>query len=218
MLILPQRKLIRKAPVSSLAFQASNTSTSSSITGPATIQAGDLLILSDFAAGFELTAAVPSGFNIETNIAQFILRHILSWKIADGSEAGASLVGMDTTAHAKILFVFRPDVPITEVTVASGGDEGTSGDPASQIVTGSEASSPVVIIGAYNLGNNSSTASINSRAFSPAKTAEINVHPISTMDSWLAYRIYNSSPSETTIDMGDSGDYNFLVSRYFQVA
>lgn len=212
-------------PPTTLSFQASATSTGSTITGPSSIQAGDLLVLSDIriGPGSPPTAVVPSGFTSTQSsvsggafFSQF--RHILSYKIADGSEASASLTGMAGDGGSKILFVFRPDNPITTVTPASGGAQATTGNPTSQTVAASGGTPPLVIIGAYATVHGD-TVTIDPRTFTPAKTDEVRRNAVfGTIDHWLAYRVYDSSPADTSIDMDDEGDENSLLSRYFSVS
>jgi hypothetical protein len=117
------------------------------VTGPATIQAGDLLVLADKAKnggwdGVPATAApsgftVPSGVNINDGAA---VRQIISYKIADGTEASASLAGMSGTASPgdeKVLWVFRGNRPIETVSAHGVNGQITDGNPALQAIMAS---------------------------------------------------------------------------------
>jgi hypothetical protein len=216
-----------------LAFQSSATSQdSATITGPADIIAGDLLVLSDVSmrVSSNPTTVVPSDFDIEQNAVADVgfgmrLRHILSSKIATGAEASASLTGMGHNAKSKILFVFRPDNPITSKTGASGGGVVSTGNPSSQNVAAASGTPPLVVIGGYACISEPFVEAgiIDPRTFSPAKTAEVQIQYSDgaeevEIDHWLAYRIYNTGPADTSIDMDDEDEGNSLVSRHIQVS
>jgi hypothetical protein len=200
--------------LTTLAQVASATSTAQTITGPAGILAGDLLVLWDHASNSTTTiptAAVPSGFSTVTNDTLvagvgFGSRNIASIKIATGVEASASLTGMTgTNVIRKALYVFRGDVAITSAMALDAASEYTDGDPASQTVNASGGTPPLVVIGCYR-----SADVLDPRSFSPAKDGEIN--PTTTL--YLAYKIYNASPQDVTIDMEDEIEGSGLASFY----
>jgi len=201
------------AALSSLSQAASATSTAATITGPAGILAGDLLVLWDTAesVGSVPTTVVPTGFAVISNLDNGSSnRTLLSAKIADGSEASAALTGMNgDSANRKSLYVFRGNTPITTYVANDVGEETTTGDPTAQTCNASGGTVPLVVIGAYR-----ALAAIDPRTFtvggSPAKDGEIN--PATT--SYLAYKIYNTAPADVVIDMDDEGARQFLVSCY----
>lgn len=198
----PAGAAIGKAgPATSLTFQASATSTDSAdITAPASIKAGDLLILVDMVLDNSTpNGNIPSGFTLFQDDARTSSeqrgRITLSGKIADGSEAGATLTGSfaPDANSTKILFVFRPDNPITSMVGFSGDAVATAGtnDPAAQTVTIGGNEAPLAIIAGYSPTG-------TTRLFSPAEDDSI------VADGKEArYKIYNSSPQDTTVDMGD---------------
>lgn len=201
------------AQLTTLSEQASATSTSSSVTGPASIAEGDLLVLLDRAQSSISVPAkvIPSGFTeiADTNDGIYT-RQVASYKIADGSEASASLTGMNgAVSNDKALYVFRGDVAITSVNVSTPNAEITSIDPAQQTVSASGGTAPLVVLACYGTYF---LYAISPRTFSPAKDGEIN----SGTDLYLAYKIYNSSPSDVTVDMDDEGFYNTLQSFYIE--
>lgn len=200
------------AAVTSLALEDSALSTGATITGPASIQAGDLLILKDRPSqtGSVPSTAVPSGFSIISNIDNgTTTRVILSYKIADGSEASATLTGMSSAnTSRKELLVFRANSPITAVNVQSVNGEFTTGDPSPQTVTASGGELPLVVIGSYA----TASAIPDPRGMSPDKDGEIN----SGNQSYTAWKIYNESPADVTVDMDDEGTTNILQSCYIE--
>jgi hypothetical protein len=198
----------------SLTVPASATSTATTITAPADIQAGDVLLLLDKASdidGGSPTAVVPTGFtNISTLNDTSVQTQICSYKIADGSEASSTITGMVGGNNVrKAMIVIRPDAPATAVNVGSLGAEISNANPAAKSVTASAGSPALIVIGAY--GN--AFAAISPRTFSTTADAEIT--PATNL--YLAYKIYNSSPADTSIDMDDEGTSNALQGFYLEV-
>jgi hypothetical protein len=192
--------------LTSLSQVLSATSLAATITVPAGVQGGDLLVLLDNALGATVPATViPTGFTSIGNINDGgQARQILSYKIADGSEASTSITGMDSTSETKALYVFRGDAPITSASPASVNGEATTGNPVSQTVTSGSGLAPLIVIGGYG-----ANVAVSPRTMSPAKDGEIN--PSTVM--YLAYKIYNLSPSDVSVDMDDEG-INYLQSCY----
>src|SRR3972149_6788610 len=201
-------------PVTSIAFQDSATSTASTITGPATILAGDVLFLADRARNSTgvPTTVVPTGFTSIGNINDgFDSRQICSYKIATGAEASASITGMNGTAeNRKALYVMRPNSAASVVTIASVGGQFTDSNPAAQNVTAGSGVAPLVVFGAYG----TDSAAISPRTFSTTADGEITP----STNFYFAYKIYNSSPADSSIDMDDEGVANSLQSFYAQIA
>jgi hypothetical protein len=197
-----------------IAFQASATSTAATVTGPASIQAGDVLLLGDRArntVGLP-TAVIPTGFTEIASTASdgTTSRTRLSYKIADGSEASASITGMDgTSTDNKVLLVFRPSTPATVLTFADPGQETTDVNPTSQTITASGGAVPLIVGATYG-----SSAAVDPRSSTPAMDAEVS----SSTLFYFGYKIYNSAPSDHTVDMDDEGATNTLQSFYVEVA
>lgn len=195
--------------LTTISFVGSTTSTAATITGSASVVAGDLLILWDVAINSSgtPTSAIPTDFN---TIVDFdgggLTKAIASYKIADGSEASASLTGMDgTSSDRKILGVWRGDVDFTSVTVRSLNSQMTTGNPTGQSCTAASGTPPLLLIGAYYSSGAITTRSITPGAF----TAEIS----NGTGFYLNYLIYDSAPASQTIDMADFGN-NALTSFY----
>lgn len=198
---------------------ASATSTGATITGPASIQAGDLLVLWDraFDSGGPLpSTVVPTGFTSISNVNDGVeIRAILSYKIADGSEASASLTGMSgATDVDKALYVFRGDPVIETATPLDVEGQIVDTNPTSHTVGASAGAVPLVIIAGYATADFTEGGPIDPRTFSPAKDGEITP----ATDLYLAYKIYNSSPADVTVDMDDEGINNTLVTCYIEAS
>lgn len=193
-------------PVTSLAFHDSATASGTgTLTVPATVQAGDIICVKE--NGSSVNAA-PSGYTILANTAGIVL----SYKIATGADASATVPsGSSLVAGTRReLLVFRGDVPANTVTGHDPAaiNEATA-NPASQTVNASGGTPPLIVLASYN-----STGAVDPRSFSPAKDAEVNTDTT----SYFAYKIYNSSPADVTVDMDDEGSTNKLASGYIQVA
>lgn len=198
----------------SITQQGSASSQLSTVTAPAGIQAGDLLALLDIALdGSSPTTVVPTGFtsinNVNANDGTTFIRQILSYKKAIGTEGGSTITGMTGSfGTAKAIYVFRGNIPATVITPSTPNGQATSGTPTNQSVTASSGVSPLVVLGGYG-----SSGSIATRGFSPAKDGEINPNSF----FYLAYKIYNSSPLDTTISMADAG-VNAMQSVYVSMS
>ena len=188
---------------------------------PNGIQAGDLIVVLDYAVSPASipTAVTPAGFTNDINVNDGVFcRMMLSHKIADGSEGGTSVSGMDGgDGEGKLTYVFRGNRPIVSATVLDTAGQVTNGDPSAQVVNVSGVAASLIVIGGYACG----TAAVSPRNFDTVKDGEINVSPTiggGSGDIWLAYKVYNFSPADSTIDMGDEGSLNGLVSCYIACA
>ena len=197
-----------------LSFLASATSTGSTITVPATVQAGDLLLYFDRARNGAITpptSVTPTGFTlIGTSITASFTRVNLSYKIAVGTEASTNITGMNgNSQNNKIMLVFRGSSPLVSVTPASVAEEATTGDPSAQVVTASGGTPPLIVVAQYATEANP----VDPRTFSPAEDAEI----ANGTTHYAKYKIYNTAPADVTVDKDDDGT-NFLRSCYLQCA
>ena len=200
------------ARLTSISQQDSATATGTDVTGPAGIESGDLIVILDMAFGFSTpTSVLASGFTEIVDFTDGNGKVILSYKIADGSEASATLAGMNgfSNQDEKALYTFRGDVPITSVNVQSANSQITNGNPTSQTVTSGSGTPPLIVLGGYTSIDSSP---VSPRTMSPAKDGEIN----SSSNHYLAYKIYNSSPANVSVDMNDEGDGNALCSCYIE--
>lgn len=193
-----------------LAFRSSSTSSASTITVPNDVVAGDLLVLYDRAVNTSgtPTSVVPTGFSVILNNAhETVRRTTVSYKIADGTEAGASLTGMDgTSSDNKILLVFSTN----GATAAAAYDiafQATDGNPTAQVVNASGQTTPLVVLAFIR------QVTVTNQSFSPTEDGTI----VSGQNT-AYYKIYNSSPADVTVDCGDGGNSNALMSFYIQLS
>lgn len=189
------------------------TAAPASITVPATVQAGDLMVIYIRSINNSGTPATPSlsGWTIVGDVFLSNRRGTMYVKIASGADASSTITANTATAgHHIILEVFRPDIAIASVSVVLGGAQITDSAPSGQTVAAASQSAPLVIAAAY-----ASNSSITTRGFSPAKDGE---YSSDSSSNWLAYKIYNASPADESITMADYGNGNTLISAAFVVS
>lgn len=207
-------------PVTSVSiFTTAQQSTGGSMGWPSNIRTGDVAVLFEVSrntagnphSDVDMTTTGWSSpiFNQSDGTVGTVERDKISYKIIDGSE-GANFTGISGSLfNSKQLIIIRGDNPIIGVASSSINNEVTTGNPSSQNVAASGATPPVIVFGWYMSNNN-----IDPRIMSPSKDNEIN-NGIGSRDIWVAWRIYNSSPSNTSVDMDDEGT-NYLRSFYME--
>jgi hypothetical protein len=89
----------------------------------------------------------------------------------------------------------------------------TNSAPTNQTVTAGSGSAPLIVFGCYG-----ATTSIATRTFSTTADEELNANGAGPGEPfiYLNYKIYNSSPANTTIGMNEEGDDNGLQSFYME--
>lgn len=200
-----------------LSFIASTTSTAATITAPSSINAGDLLVLMDTASSVFVspTTVVPTGFTSISNrtfsSGSAFQRAIFSYKIANGSEDSSSITGMDGNLNdQKIMMQFRGSSAIAAVTPSTVNFTSSDTNPTAQNAAASGGVAPLIVLGGYY----TTGGTIDPRTMSPAKDGEAN----SSVSQYLAYKIYNSSPADVSVDMDDEGSGNAVHAFYLQAA
>lgn len=203
------------ARVSTLTRVADGGSASSTTSLPSGSQAGDVCILFDFAnnSSGTPTTVVPSGFTTISNLdGGSTSRRILSAGILTAADITAgTLTGMSGTNYVhKLVVGFRPDVAITSGSVGSANEEITNGNPTLQTITASGGAAPLVV---FAMGCQNSGITMSGTLTSTGTQ-------VTNLNSRLRayYHIYNTSPADLTVDMGDFGNNNSLHSAYFQVS
>lgn len=196
-----------------LRLLASVPSTSSTVDVPASVVAGDLLVLADRADANTGTPtyAIPSGFTELQNNNMSQRRQIISYKLAVGGEASSSLSGLSGTAgQRKVLLVFRGTTPIAGITAAGNVGTITDSNPAAQDVLASGGTPPLVVVAAFG----SSGYASGEESASPALDAVV----VATDRLGFGYKVYNSAPADHNIDIADQGNGNAVQGGYIQCA
>jgi len=205
------------------------TSTSSSITVPASVQQGDLLVLADWADNDDGTTiptdVVPSGWTgvaeegASSNVVDpYAARFRLSAKIAGPSDASASVTGMNDDQELKIIVVFRPSRALASISpLGAVGVMSGESNPSGDDIAALGGSAPLVVIGAFAALGSAGAPNLSSRSLSASdgeQTAVIVAETAPRM--YLAWKIYNTAPANVSIDIGDEGFLNTYAGAYIE--
>ena len=183
------------------------------ITAPASIDAGDLLVMLDYHVKPD-GGGLPAGWTQILNLSGAYVEVTASYLIADGTEDGASITGWTGGLEGgKIIQQFRGDSPASAVTVQDVGSQLTSGNPTAQTITASGGTVPLIAFAGYG-----SSGAVSPRTFTPAEDGETSVSNPTIVELYLKYKIYNASPANISVDMDDEGFDNALVSFYLEVS
>lgn len=192
--------------ITTITMQASTTSTASTITVPS-CQDGDILVLFDRPLGSSPPASViPSGWSTGNVLSSGNYRMFVSYKLATNADSGASVTGMNgSISNAKMMYVFRPDVAASVLTLGSsvGTVTTTAADAVATTLAGS-GTAPLVVLGSY-----SRNGTVSPRGMSPAKDGEITA-----TNAYLAYKIFNSSPANVTVTTPGNTSANSAQALY----
>lgn len=199
---------IKSARVGSITFHASATSGGDTITVPATVIAGDILVLHEWGDG-NPTGGTPTGWTTIADIGGMSdERVVASYKLAVLADAGASITGLlsggSSPDEFKVMAVFRPDVPAALLTLADVASE-VADDPSAQVINASGGTPPLVALGFYKGGTPSMSPTEDGTVTGPDGFPPIK------------YKIYNSSPADVTVDATSAGR-NCLASCYISAA
>lgn len=201
------QQVLAAVSIATVEFVDSATSTSSTVTIPATAQAGDVCYLFDLGRGIGSppTSVVPAGFTSIYDDSETPMRSIASFKVLGGGDPGATITGMNgNQSNDKVVLVFRPS-RAASVSNASIATEVTNSNPTSQVIAAG--ATPGIALAAFG-----ASAAVDPRSFTPAADGEVN----SGLRFYVKYRIFNSGPEAVTVDMDDEGT-NALTSFYSEV-
>ena len=202
----------------------SSSSGASTYTNISTIQAGDLIVVALNSANINTSTppslTLPAGYTSIVSKGAYnspsadAQTETWAYKIATAADAGASVTySSDTGAvyRSAVSMVFRPNAPATTITSGSINSFGTTGSqttPPTQTVTASSGATPLIVFASYLIGGG---GTVPTRTFSPTADQEI--------PSYYKYKIYNSSPLDTTVsDTISGGTCNSLQSFYLSIS
>lgn len=209
--------------LTTLSFVTSTTSEdSSTVTAPATVNAGDILVYFDYTSDYgssPAAAVTPSGFTNQVSVALTASRLMISTKLADGTEDSASITGMTqngaNSGGGKAILQFRGDPTVSSLNIVDVSQEMTDGNPTSQSITAGGGSAPLIVIAAYSCNK----GTVDPRTFSTTADGEVGFNSLLFgVNATAAYKIYNSSPADTTIDQDDEGFENALAGFYIEAS
>jgi hypothetical protein len=208
--------------ITTMTYVANTVSEGTTITLPATINAGDLLVLIQCASDGDVGApadVTPSGgwADIPTSVSATTgsgsIRLSGKYKIADGTEDSAVTTGMNgSLADGKVAWQFRGNLAIATLSLGAAVGDATANNPAQQTILASSGTPPVVGITGF-------CDATGSPAVSPRTTSITPDHEISTTGGaagvlWSHDYVQNSSPANYTFDMDDEGASQGIFGFY----
>jgi hypothetical protein len=188
-----------------IVYRTFASSTATTITIPALVQEGDLLVLADTST--TVTDVTPSGWTSISKVTTTGIRTNVSYKIAGSGDAGTSVTGMAGTTR-KIMSVHRNvgtnSLTVDEISTPSA--QATTAAPSNQTITGG--TKPCIYFAVY--GKTAST--VPTRGFTglpTGLTAQTN-SSISTSGVYLLSAVFDAGVNEhtvtnVTISMTDAG-------------
>lgn len=190
---------------------------STTITIPTDIKKGDLIVFYQYAGGtFGTPSYVDPGDNFVTvggAVGPTWSAASLHVKIADGTESGATITGMNGSWNDdKIVAVFRGNRPFVKVRWATGSfiPEMTDGNPAAQVISSAAALGPIIALALM-----SSRSSISPRTATPAMQGEIDT---GSNNANLLYHCMVGDYHDITVDMDDEGSNQSLMSGFLELS
>jgi len=184
------------------------TASSSTITVMSDVQADDLLIFSDVAEGDSVPSAVtPSGFTQISTITGSGMRWSIFYKIANGTESGTVLTGMNDDSERKRLILFRGNKSISSVTTGSLVSQQDDGyESISTTITSSGGTTPFIIIALY--GSDINTECIPPNYTFTGETADetIGYATNTSVVSAIKYKIKNRGDTSNNVGIGITND------------
>lgn len=209
---------------------ASATSTTGTLTAPANIQAGDLLVIVQRSSSDTSTppsAVTPSGFLTANNVSNstgggksFASRQIVNYKLATGAEASTNfsvMTGSDVDAsidQRSIMVVFRPNVPASAIVLADV--EGAMSNGGVGPFTIASGSGIVPLVAIYSFGG--FDVSISAPLSTPAEDGDVFNAAGNNNDISLSWKIYNTSPANVVTFNITSTDDATIQSMYFELS
>ncbi len=205
----------QSGPITSLVYVDHTTSTGADITAPASIIAGDLLVLVQRGRNATGTPAgvVPGDFTeVGTGPDGGTSHASIAYKIADGTESSGVFTGIDGDANdSKFMWQYRANAPIISLSVSTLINGGvTSANPGPQTLTASGGTG--IVLGITSFFTNNGLGNVDPR------TTSITPDHEATDGGGAAYShdyIQESSPQDYTWDMDDEGNNNLLMGCYF---
>lgn len=209
--------------IASVYLTATATSTSSTIVAPADVRSGDLIVLYDapsYPSGSP-SGTPPTGFTTLASVAfgGWSNGIILSAKVADGTEGGTTITGMNgTTSNAKVLYVFRGNSRINTFTVLNRAEVGTNGNPGQITIGATGVTAPSVLLCA---ATTYSAATVSWEGYpsgftNPAFSTVTN--SVSRLCTGVTPISAPTAAYQQQIDMIDYGGGNFMVGFWLQLA
>lgn len=199
-------------------FISSTMSSSSSLTLPSNVNAGDLLVIFNSCTqpSSYPTLVTPSGFTNKINLTFFRLssysRSTVHVKKATGSEGGSSVSCMSGGLQTSVCLQFRPInfsiSSVANITLSNLDSGGDYENPQSQTAGTTGVKLPAIAMGQASSYTKSATVTFSVQ--SPTFDDTIQTSYTDTHQQIVGYRVQNDIVTSQTIDMTDQGTMNHL--------
>lgn len=205
--------------ISFLSQRTANTATTDTNLGPPTLLAGDLGVLFDYTEASGVPEVVPTGWTKVGTTTTTGMRLTVSYKIftsADTVEETNNFTGQATPCH-KILFQFRPNETINNISVYDFEGLSTSGNPTDLTLSTSATGGTWMGFAGF-----ASTAQLQvNRTFGVSPSTGWNFSGAASPDLFAYYKIEGGDPTTSyTVFMddgvGDEGS-NSVVSFFLRI-
>ncbi len=209
------RQRLTQARVVASAVAGSSTGGAAPVIVPAGVQAGDLLLFLSYISGASVNIPEPTDFTLITNAPSSGWNGgiVTSGRIADGSEIGASVQGVNgTTATGNLLLVIRGDAPISNFARNGAAYNQSNNNPSSATASATNAVGPCIAIGVVGARGASPYSPPPFETTTPAFTQQYaGSHCIR---AGLTFYNEGQTPVDQVVDLADNGSGN-LITTYF---
>lgn len=213
-------------PAVYLTFVTSVTATTADITIPATAAVGDIAILFDRAVSSTVTAptgVTPTGWTLQNTASQSVttpgntIRS--SWKLLVDGDPGLQITGMTgsaaTSPQNKVMLIFRPNIPVTDVIAGGGKTQATAATPTNQVL--GLLGNPQYRGSFLALAHWGASAAITTRGLTGITTTEVAG---ASTQQYVKYAVLNPSSAaltngtQSTTDVGSNGMECFWLQAF----
>jgi len=197
-----------------ISFVASSSFFNDDAIIPASTSTGDLILLFEQRNGSTSDPGTPSGFTRIFFGSGANHGQAWSYRIAQSGDAGSTVVLASSGNNRSDVVVFSSSTG----TITYGGSfdvdsEFTSGNPAAQTILASSGTKPLVALVGVRTGGDAVSSSFTS-------TSSLITLVNGAVQFSSGYKIFNPADTavDITVDSGDGGTRNSLVSMYIQLS
>lgn len=207
-------QLMTEHTITKLSLVGNTSSVTNSIAYPSGSRSGDLALYFDKCQATGV-AVIPTGYTtIVSNgaVGSPNISVVSAYKVLTSSDLSANVVGSNATTDAndaKYLLVVRPDNSISGIDSRSINSQYTTGDPASQTITSSAGTAPLISI--FQLA---STGAVTS----PTPPSGFTLITVAGNEHYILYRLTNTAiaAANSSYDQADHGS-NCPQSFYIEI-
>lgn len=197
-----------------LSYVSSSIASSVTVALPTGWADGDLAILYEYVIG-DPTATLgsdPAGWTLISKEDSFgSMKGRVLYRVLQSGD-GSPNTGTTAYEVSTCIIAYRPTRAIASVAFSTWNKQATTGNPAAQTVSASAGLTPLVVCAL----SGAASSSFGFSTASPAFDVDIIIDGAASY-AHAAAKLYNSSPSDHTIDMNDQGTRNVLMSGYLAI-